>query len=34
MFAAITSEVIEYFLAGAACAISLYCGVKMPSNKR
>ena len=25
---------IEYFIAGSSAAISLYCGVKLPKNRR
>lgn len=30
----ITATAIEYFMTGASCAISLYCGTKLPKNKR
>lgn len=29
-----TTKAIELFVTGAAAGISLYCGVKMPKNKR
>lgn len=29
-----TSFAIEYFISGAAAAISLYCGVKPPKRKK
>lgn len=29
-----TTTAIEYFLSGAMSAISLYCGVKTPKNRR
>ena len=28
------AKAIEMFVAGAAAGISLYCGVKLPKNKR
>ena len=31
--AAVTSS-MEYFIAGSVAAISLYCGTKVPKNKR
>lgn len=35
MFFALASKIaIEYFVSGSAAAISLYCGVKTPRNKR
>ncbi len=35
MFCALITKIaIEYFISGSAAAISLYCGVKTPKNKR
>lgn len=37
MFFTFTSGIataVEYFIAGSSAAISLYCGVKLPKNRR
>lgn len=34
LFTALSKVAIDYFMTGATAAISLYCGVKIPKNKR
>jgi len=34
LIAALTKTAIDYLICGSASAISLYCGVKLPRNKR